>query len=145
METLTFDLEVNAPQQKVWDIFWTKESYEAWTKPFASGSTMTSDWTVGGRTIFHDGTGNGMISTIERLHEPNEVIFKHLGMIQDGKEDLDSEEVKAWAGSLEKYQLTDSNGKTQLHVEVDMQAEYIDMMNKGFEQGLAIVKQLSEQ
>ena len=99
METLTFDIEINAPQQKVWNVLWTKESYESWTKPFASGSTMTSDWTVGGRTNFHDGTGNGMISTIERLHEPNEVIFKHLGMIQDGKEDLDSEEVKAWAGS----------------------------------------------
>ena len=42
----------------------------------------------------------GMISTIERLDEPDVIIFKHIGMIQDGEEDTESDDVKSWAGAL---------------------------------------------
>lgn len=145
MQTLAYDIEIQAPIQKVWDVLWTIESYQAWTQFFSCSSTMKSDWKVGGKTYFQDGEGNGMVSTIEQLDQPKLVVFKHLGMIQDGKEDLESEEVKAWAGCLEKYQLTESNGKTNVHVEVDIQPEYVEMMDKGLEQGLAMVKKLAEQ
>ena len=50
-----------------------------------------------------------MISIIERLDEPNVIIFKHIGMIQDGEEDTESDDVKSWAGALEKYMLFDSD------------------------------------
>ena len=86
-----------------------------------------------------------MISTIERLDEPNVIIFKHIGMIQDGEEDTESDDVKSWAGALEKYMLFDSDDFTQLYVEVDIQPQYIEMMNQGFEKGLALIKQLAEQ
>lgn len=65
-------------------------------------------------------------------------------MIQNGQEDLESEEIKTWAGALEKYMLFDFNGETQLHVEVDIQPEHAEFMNKGFDQGLAMVKHLAE-
>lgn len=144
METLSFDIKIYASPQRVWDILWTKETYQDWTKFFSCSSTMQSDWTVGGQTRFFDGEGNGMISTIESIDQPKEIVFKHLGMIQNGKEDFDSEEVKSWTGSLEKYLLFDLDGITQLHVEVDIQPEYTEMMNKGFDQGLALVKHLAE-
>lgn len=105
---------------------------------------MQSDWKEGGITYFYSGEGDGMISTIESLNEPQEVIFKHLGMIKDGKEDTESDEVKAWSGALEKYLLFDLDGITQLHVEVDIQPEYAEFINKGFDQGLAMVKHLAE-
>ena len=40
--------------------------------------------------------------------------------------------------------LFDFNGETQLHVEVDIQPEHAEFMNKGFDQGLAMVKHLAE-
>ncbi|WP_436860806.1 SRPBCC family protein [Acinetobacter haemolyticus] len=154
METLLYSIKIHAPQQKVWGVLWDTESYQAWTKFFlcddsttsnnASNSTMQSDWKVGGKTYFCDGSGNGMISTIDRLDEPNVIVFKHLGMIVDGKEDLESDLVKSWAGALEKYFLLDLDGDTELHVEVDVQPEYIEMMDKGFKQGLEAIKQMSE-
>ena len=110
METLSFDIKIYASPQRVWDILWTKETYQDWTKFFSCSSTMQSDWTVGGQTRFFDGEGNGMISTIESIDQHKEIVFKHLGMIQNGKEDFDSEEVKSWAGSLEKYLLFDLDG-----------------------------------
>lgn len=144
METLSFNIKIYASRQKVWDVLWTPESYQTWTKFFACNSTMQSDWKEGGITYFYSGDGDGMVSTIESLNEPQEVIFKHLGMIKDGKEDLESEEVKAWAGALEKYLLFDLDGITQLHVEVDIQPEYAEFINKGFDQGLVMVKHLAE-
>ena len=145
MQTLCYRIDIHATQQKVWDVLWATDSYSTWTQFFSNGSTMQSDWKLGGKTYFLDAKGNGMLSTIERLDIPHAVVFKHLGFIQDGKEDLDSDEVKTWSGCLEKYQLTESNGKTNVHVEVDIQPEYVEMMDKGLEQGLAMVKKLAEQ
>ena len=145
MQTLSYEIEIHASKQKVWEILWQKETYQAWTQFFSCNSTMQSDWKVGGKTYFYDDKGDGMISTIERLDEPNVIIFKHIGMIQDGEEDTESDDVKSWVGALEKYMLFDSDDVTQLYVEVDIQPQYIEMMNQGFEKGLALVKQLAEQ
>lgn len=43
-----------------------------------------------------------------------------------------------------KYFLLESGADTELHVEVDVQPEYIEMMDKGFKQGLEAIKQMSE-
>ena len=68
METLVYSIKIHAPQQKVWDVLWTLDSYQAWTKFFSPSSTMQSDWKVDGKTYFLDGEGNGMISSaIQKL------------------------------------------------------------------------------
>ena len=108
MENLSYDIIINAPKQKIWDVLWTPETYSEWTKYFnpKSISIMKSDWQVGGKTYFTNTEGEGMVSTIDSLEKPDQIVFKHLGMIKEGKEDLESEEVKGWSGSLEKYFLT---------------------------------------
>lgn len=101
METLIYEVEINAPIEKVWDVLWNSETYNAWTKFFAQilQCAQIGKWAV--KHIFQ--MENGMVSTIEEMKKPEVLIFKHLGMIKDGKEDLESEEVKGWSGSLEKY------------------------------------------
>ncbi|WP_407481665.1 SRPBCC family protein [Elizabethkingia meningoseptica] len=144
METLSYNIEINAPQQKVWNILWNEDSYKEWTKFFSPDSTMQSDWKVNGRTLFVNSKGDGMVSTIDRLDEPHQIIFKHLGMIQNGVEDLHSKDVVEWSGAQEKYFLTDIGDKTKLHVEVQVDAEWKDHLNQGFIKGLNIVKELAE-
>ncbi|MEQ1066651.1 SRPBCC domain-containing protein [Acinetobacter sp. XH1741] len=145
METLIYEVEIEAPIEKVWDILWNSETYNAWTKFFAPSSSMHTDWQVGGKTYFLDGEGNGMVSTIDEMKKPEILIFKHLGMIKDGKEDLESEEVKVWSGSLEKYYLSQKNGVTILKVEIATLPEYIGMLKSGFVQGFEAVKYIAEQ
>jgi len=145
METLSYEIEINAPKTKIWDILWSPETYTEWTKFFSPGSQMKSDWKIGGKTYFTDPSGNGMVSTISTLEEPNEVTFNHLGMIQDGKEDTETKEVKEWSGAPERYFLIElDNGNTKLQVEVQVSSEWKPMMDKGFIEGLKIVKDLSE-
>lgn len=147
MEKLKFTKEINAPAQKVWDALWNEENYSQWTESFnpnGTGSAMKSDWQVGGRTVFSDKEGNGMISTIKSMNEPYEVVFQHLGQIIKGVEDTTSEKVADWAGSLEGYHLSESDGKTTLTVQVETLKEWEKMMNDGFTTGLEIVKEIAE-
>ena len=149
MKTLQFTKEINAPAQKVWDALWSEATYPQWTAPFNpapdGGSLMRSDWKLGGKTLFLDTKGNGMISTIRTMNEPYEIAFEHLGEVIDGKEDTASEKVKSWAGSLEEYHLSESNGTTTLKASVQTGEEWAGMMNDGFTKGLEIVKKISEQ
>lgn len=85
-----------------------------------------------------------MVSTIERIEKPKELVFKHLGEMVNAVEDTESDRVKAWNGSLEAYFLDENNGKTVLRVEVDVDNSYKDMMDIGFTKGLEVVKNLSE-
>ncbi|WP_312285284.1 SRPBCC family protein [Chryseobacterium gleum] len=145
METLSYETVIDAPMQKVWDILWSPETYSEWTRYFAEGSIMKSDWKVGGKTYFVNASGEGMISTIDSLDEPRQVVFKHLGMIdKEGHEDIHSKEVMEWSGSFEKYFLIDFDGKTKLHTEVQVEKEWQDHLNTGFTKGLMIVKSLAE-
>ncbi|UWX61421.1 SRPBCC domain-containing protein [Chryseobacterium oranimense] len=145
METLSYEIEINASPQKVWDVLWNSGTYAEWTRFFGSGSEMKSDWKVGGKTYFLNGEGEGMVSTIDSLDEPHQIIFKHLGMVdKEGNEDTKSKEVMEWSGCFEKYILIDLEGKTKLHAEVQTEKEWEEHMNTGFTKGLEIVKNLSE-
>ncbi|HCN51680.1 MAG TPA: ATPase [Chryseobacterium sp.] len=145
METLSYETIIDAPLQKVWEILWDPKTYSEWTQYFGAGSIMKSDWKVGGKTYFLNAQGEGMVSTIDSLDEPNQIIFKHLGMIdKDGKEDIHSKEVMEWSGAFEKYFLIDFGGKTKLHAEVQVEKEWQDHMNTGFTKGLIVVKSLAE-
>ena len=145
METLSYEKIIDAPKQKVWDVLWNPATYSEWTKFFSPGSVMKSDWKVGGKTYFVNAEGEGMVSTIDSLDEPNQLIFKHLGMVdKDGNEDTQSKEVMEWSGCYEKYILIDFDGKTKLHAEVQVDKNWEEDMNNGFTKGLEVVKNLAE-
>lgn len=147
METLSYEIIINAPKQKIWDVLWGSDTYSEWTKFFnpKSASIMKSDWQVGGKTYFTNAEGEGMVSTIDSLEKPDQIIFKHLGMVdKEGNEDTESMEVKQWSGCYEKYILIDFDGKTKLHAEVQTEKDWREHMDQGFTKGLEVVKNLSE-
>ncbi|WP_336730890.1 SRPBCC family protein [Chryseobacterium sp. VD8] len=147
METLSYEIIINAPKEKIWDVLWNEYTYSEWTKFFNpnSASFMRSDWKVGGKTYFVNAAGAGMVSTIDSLEKPDQIIFKHLGMIdEEGNEDTESMEVKQWSGCFEKYFLIDFDGKIKLHAEVQTEKDWEEHMNTGFTKGLQIVKELAE-
>ena len=145
MEKLKFNISINAPREKVWKILWDDKTYRKWTTPFSEGSYMESDWKIGGKTLFLGSEGNGMVSTIDQLKENEFLSFKHLGMIKDGKEDLESEEIKKWSGLLETYALEYSENQTFLSVDLDIGDDYKVYFIETFPKALKIVKELSEE
>ncbi|WP_207514097.1 SRPBCC family protein [Longitalea luteola] len=154
MEKQEFKIAIDAPREKVWKVLWSDDSYRAWTAPFSEGShavvqtnggSTSTDWQKGNKVLFLDGSGMGMVSKIEDAI-PNEYMsFLHLGIVKDGIEDTESEEVKKWAGAHENYILKDVQGKTELQVELDIDEQHKDMFSQTFPKALQKVKELAEQ
>ncbi|OWK73199.1 ATPase [Flavobacteriaceae bacterium JJC] len=146
METLDYEVMINAPIQKVWDLLWSDETYGQWTQFFSPGSQFKTDWKVNGKTYFFDASGEGMVSTIKSLQEPTEVVFSHLGFLKDGVENTKGKDVEEWSGSEESYFLraVDEN-TTELRAVVHTMKDYSEMMNNGFHKGFALLKKLAEE
>ncbi|MEJ7611082.1 MAG: SRPBCC domain-containing protein [Ferruginibacter sp.] len=144
MEKLQFTVNINAPKEKVWDVLWNEATYGKWTAPFCEGSYVITDWKEGSKALFLSPKGEGMVSRIEE-NRPNKFMsIKHLGMVKDGVEDTENEQVKAWAGGLENYTLHEEGDITILTVEMDATDDFKKYMSDTFPPALELVKLLSE-
>ncbi len=140
MTTTKFNIQINAPKEKVWEVLWNDESYRQWTAAFHEGSYAKGDWQEGGKIQFLAPEGDGMYSRIHKLAPYTQMTFEHLGEIKGGEEQPQS----SWAGAKETYYLTENNGITELTVEVDLVDEYLQYFKDTFPKALQLVKQLSE-
>ncbi len=145
MKSTTFKTEINAPAERVWEILWGQETYPKWTSAFSPGSRVETDWREGSRVLFLDVNGDGMIAEVAKRRDNEFMSFKHLGELKDGKEDLESDRVKKWAGATENYTLTESGQGTELKVEMEIDEEYDDFFEKTWPRALEHVKMLSEE
>ncbi|MFT2010685.1 SRPBCC family protein [Pontibacter sp. 13R65] len=144
MQQIRLSTEINATKEKVWDVLLSDATYRAWTSVFEEGSYAETDWKEGSKALFLTPEGSGMVSRI-KLHKPNDVItIEHLGMVKDGEEIYDSEEMKSWQGSTETYRVRSLNGKTELTIEQDSAEKHYEWLSKTWEQALQKVKELAE-
>ena len=139
MKKLEFTINIKAPAQKVWQVLWNDSTYRQWTSAFYEGSYAVSDWKEGSKIQFLGPNGDGMFSLIESKVDNEKMIFKHLGEIKGG-----IEEKTQWDGAYEKYFLNESNGNTELIVELDATGEFEKYFQDTFPKALQIVKQISE-
>lgn len=146
MEKHQFTTTINAPKDKVWEVLWGKETYPAWTAAFSEGSMAETDnWKKGSKVLFTDGKGSGMVAIIED-NRPNEFMsFKHIGMVNNGVEDTESDKVKEWAGCHENYTLKEDNGNTLLSVEMDIGKDWLEYFQKTWPVALDKLKKLAEE
>lgn len=140
MTTLNFSIKINAPKERVWDKLWSDAGYRQWTSAFAQGSYAESDWEEGSPIKFLGPNGEGMFAIIEKKVPLQEMTFKHLGEIKDGKE-----EPKDWAGARESYFLREVNGLTELDVSLDTTEDFQNYFKETFPKALQVVKQISEE
>ena len=144
MERKHFEVTINAPKEKVWEVLWSSKTYEKWTSAFGEGSKVKTDWKKGSKAVFLDAKNGGMVSTIAD-NRPNEFMsIKHLGTIKNGVEDYESPQTREWAGALENYTLKTVNGKTELAIDMDVTDEYKDYFEKSWPKALSKVKELAE-
>ena len=145
MEKIHFSTNIDASNKKVWDVLWDDNSYREWTSVFAEGSyAKTDNWKEGSKVLFLSPSGDGMVSRVA-ANKPNKFMsFEHLGVVKNGIEDTESEEVKGWAGAKENYTLIEDNGKTKLEVDLESTDEFKDYFLKTFPVALEKVKKLAE-
>jgi uncharacterized protein YndB with AHSA1/START domain len=148
MERLNFSIVIDAPKEKVWNTILEDETYRIWTAAFMPGSHYIGDWSQGSRILFlgpgESGEMSGMVSRIKENRPYEYVSIEHIGIVQGGKEDTSSEEVKSWAGALENYTFKDLGGRTEVLVEMDTNEEYREMFQNTWPKALERLKELAE-
>lgn len=139
MKKIEFSIKINASKEIVWATLWEDATYRKWTSVFSPDSQAISDWKQGSKIKFVDNTGDGMYSIIETNLPFKQMSFKHLGEIKDGIEiNVD------WGGSMENYFLDESNGVTELKMNMDIKEEFEKYFVDTFPKALELVKQISE-
>ena len=149
MDKLKFSVVINAPKEKVWKTMLEDRTYRIWTTPFSEGSYYKGDWSKGSKIIFlgpnpETGKEGGMVSRIAENKLYEYISIEHLGMINDGVEDTTSEEVKKWTPAFENYTFKEKNGKTDVLVDMDINAEYKEMFERMWPIALQKLKELAE-
>jgi hypothetical protein len=147
MQKLHFSAAINAPKEKVWKTMLSGDTYRIWTEAFAPGSYYKGDWSKGSKILFLAPGEKGEMGMVSRIKEsrPFEYVsIEHLGYVHEGKEDTTSDEVKKWAGALENYTFKQTDGKTEVSVDMDITDEYKEMFQNTWPKALQKLKELAE-
>lgn len=148
MEKLRQSIFINAPRARVWDVMLADDTYRDWTSAFHPGSYYKGDWSEGSKILFlgpSEGSGEGgMVSRIRQNRRHEFISVEHLGIVQNGVEDTESAAAKAWAPAYENYTFADSNGGTELTIEMDIQADEKANFEKLWAAALARLKTIAE-
>lgn len=135
---------INAPRERVWEVLWGETSYNKWTSVFSPESRAQTDWQEGSKIYFLNGNNEGMVALIQKKIPNKYMSFKHLGQINKGVEDFDSDEVRKWAGSTENYTLETKNDQTELIVDMDIEESYLDFFDETWPKAMQKLRELAE-
>lgn len=139
METLSFEVQIEATPEKVWSVLWNDISYRQWTTAFTEGSFYEGTLEEGTIVKFYDPNNNGMYSRVEKNVPNQEMKFLHLGEIYNGVEQLQD-----WGEATESYILEETESGTTLKGVIQTPEEFKGFFEDKFPKALGIIKNLSE-
>lgn len=139
METLTFEIEIDAAPEKVWTVLWSDISYRQWTSAYTNGSFYEGTLEENSTVRFLDKENNGMYSKVLKNDPNKEMVFQHLGEIING-----GEVPQEWEDATETYKLEETSDGTILRCKVNTNEEFKAFFENNFPKALQNVKNLSE-
>lgn len=139
MQKLFFEIQIDAPPEKVWDVLWSDITYRQWTTAFTEGSFYQGTFEEGNIVKFLDPNNDGMFSRVEKSIPSKEIKFLHLGEIYGGVE-----KEQNWGDATEAYFLEETETGTVLKIEINTPDEFKSFFEEKFPTALGIVKNLSE-
>lgn len=151
MEKLQFNVSIQAPASKVYDLMLgisNKSTYEAWTALFNPTSSYEGSWTKGSKMLFigtdEQGNKGGMVSEIAD-NIPNRFLsIRHYGLVQANVEITEGPEVEKWANGFENYTFEENDGITKLTIDLDTTADFVAYMNESYPKALIKLKDICE-
>lgn len=147
MQKIHFSVRINAPVKTVWHAMLDDKTYREWTQVFAVGSHYVGDWNTGSKILFLGPSEKGMSGMVSRIHEnrPYEfLLIEHVGLVQEGKEDMTSDEVKKWSGAFENYTFTEVDGQTEVAVNMDIDDTHKEVFDDLWPKALQKLKEVAE-
>lgn len=149
METLHFEISIDANVENVFSTMIDEEHYREWTAEFNPTSHFVGSWEKGAKIVFlgtdEDGNEGGMIGRIKE-NIPNQFLsIEYLGIIQNGQEITSGADVEGWLGCTENYTFTEKNGSTLVGVDLDSNQEFMSYFNETWPKALNKLKAICEE
>jgi len=139
MKKLQFEVSINAPANKVYDVMLgisNKLTYEQWTALFNPTSTYIGNWGKGSKMQFigtdENGEKGGMVSRVFDNIPNRFVSIQHYGLINGNAEITEGPEVEKWANGFENYTFEEKSGLTTVTVDLDTTEDFFDYMNQTY-------------
>jgi hypothetical protein len=144
-KSINKEISISAPASKVWSVLFSDQTYRIWSSVFSEGSYFQTDWKIGSKALFTDQEGYGLLGVITQ-NILNEVLaIEYNGQLDKGVEDFTSPEVlNGVKGATETYNLSESNGITNLSIDLNINENWFDMMSEGWDKAIVKIKELSE-
>ena len=148
MEALYFEIVIKAPVEKVYTTMLSQESFKKWTSAFSPTSDFEGSWNKGSKIVFtaEDEKGNpcGMISRIKD-NQPNRFVsIELLGLIENGQEIYDREDILSWKGMLEEYAYSTLGDSTHVKIRMDSTKEWKSFFTETYPKALHLLKDICE-
>ncbi len=148
LETVSFRIVIDASPETVYNTLTDPANFKTWTAPFQPTSYFEGEWKQGSTIHFLslDESGNrmGLISKVIENVPFGQITLQHFGLIQEGKEITDGEEVEAIKGAIEQYTFVSKGGQTELEVKTEIFIELKDYFEETWPKALQVLKQLCE-
>jgi hypothetical protein len=149
MEKYRTTIFIDALPQRVWDVMLSDQTYRDWTSAFSPGSHYEGDWSEGSKILFlgpgPDGSGEGgMVSRIQENRPYEYLSIEHLGIVQNGVEDTQSDAAKKWAPAFENYTFAEKDGGTELTIDMDIDENEKQNFERMWTAALSRLKELAE-
>jgi hypothetical protein len=150
MKKLHFSTRINAPKEKVWHAMLDDQPYREWTAAFNPGSYYKGDWSKGSKILFlgpnaETGEEGGMVSRIAENKPYEFVSIEHLGIVFNGVEDTTSDAARKWAPAFENYSFKETDGATEVLVDIDVDEEEAEMFKQMWPSALQKLKEIAEE
>lgn len=146
MKTLKYSIQINKPQEFVFDKIIDKSVYAEWAKAWGEGMTFEGEWETGKHIAFFDNSQGGTKVVVEDMKPFEHIKMKHIAMVNPEavEVELGDEMMKKWIGSLEQYYFhKDSEEQTTLEVVVETDEAFEEMM-RAWEKALQYFKEICE-
>lgn len=148
-DSMHFEIEIEAPVSKVFELMLADKSYRDWTSVFSLGSYYKGDWTKGSSILFlgpgPDGKEGGMVARIAEYVKDKYISIEHLGLYSDGQEITSGPIAESFSGATENYSFVDKEGKTFVKVDMETGGEYKEMFEEMWPKALQRLKEICEQ
>lgn len=148
-DSMHFEIEIDAPVSKVFELMLGDKSYRDWTSAFSPGSYFKGDWTKGSKILFlgpgPDGKEGGMVSRIAEHVRDKYISIEHLCLYSDGQEITSGPIAESFMGATENYSFVDKQGKTLVKVDMETGGEYKEMFEEMWPKALQRLKEICEQ
>jgi uncharacterized protein YndB with AHSA1/START domain len=144
MKTIKKVIDIRTTKENVWKVLTEDQYVRQWYTAFSEGARAETDWKVGSKVLFVDGTGCGLIGKIIQ-NKPNELLsVEYTGMMLNGKEDYEQEDSVAVKGGHETYALLQKGDTTELAIAGDMSDSMYDAMSALWDDALLKLKSVAE-